>query len=307
MRAPGAAPTVYRIAPERYVAPVTASRASTSRVSTARAPHGPSATLRALDADAYRDDPTGAYVLVPRALVFCAHPSLWGFALWGRPTESDVKRIVPLLALELAPSAQPHASLVDVRRLEAGDPRAFAILTRYLRANFEAFRTQVTRLALVRPAGLLGATVAGFYQVAGAPYPVRVFDDLADAAAWVRGAEAVAALDAAIASASRMSPILLQLRRWLDGHLDDPSVPRAARAVSRAPRSLQRDLRAAGTTFQRELDAARIRLAKRLLAETDSSLTEIAYDIGCASPQHFSALFRRVEGKPPSAWRRRPR
>src|SRR5258708_18608063 len=77
----------------------------------------------ATDPADYRDAPIGAFVVQPRAIVFCATPSLWGFALWGRPTEADLRRIVPLLALEL--DAAPHASLVDVRRLEATDPRAF--------------------------------------------------------------------------------------------------------------------------------------------------------------------------------------
>lgn len=257
----------------------------------------------AADIDEYRRDPVGSYVVLPRALVFCARPGLWGFSLWGKPTEADLRRIIPLLALELG--AAPHASLVDVRRLEAGDPRAFAVLTKYLRANFDTFRTCVTRLALVRPPGLLGATVAGFYQVAGSPYPVRVFDDLASAGGWLRAPEVAAAIDAAVEAASGLSPVLLQLRRWLDGHLADASLVKAARAVSRAPRSLQRDLRDGGTTFQDELDAARVRLAKRLLVESDSSLTEIAYDVGCASPQHFSTLFRRVVGAPPSQWRAR--
>ena len=255
----------------------------------------------AADAEEYTADPAGTYVVLPRAIVFCARPTLWGFSLWGAPTEGDIRRIVPLLSLELG--AVPHASLVDVRRLEAGDPRAFGVLSRYLRANFETFRTCVTRLALVRPPGLLGATVAGFYQVAGSPYPVRVFEDLRAAGAWLRAPEAVATLDEAIEAASGMSPALLQLRRWLDGHLDEASLPRAARALSRAPRSLQRDLRGAETSFQEELDAARVRLAKRLLVESDSTLTEIAYDIGCASPQHFSTLFRRVVGMQPSTWR----
>ena len=257
----------------------------------------------AADADDYRDDPVGAYLASSRALVFCARRTLWGFALWGRPTERDLERIVPLLALELDRVAAPHASLVDVRHLESGDPRAFAVLTRYLRKNFGAFRTQVTRLALVRPPGLLGATVAGFYQVEGAPYPVRVFDDLPAASTWLRAGALATTLDAAITLASAMSPVLLQLRRWLDAHLDDPSLARAARSVSRAPRSLQRDLADVHTTFQKELDAARIRLAKRLLVESDSAVTEIGYDVGCASPQHFSTLFRRVTGQTPSAWR----
>lgn len=264
------------------------------------------ATVRAArDAEDYADDPVGAYLSIRHALVFCARPALWGFALWGRPTEADVRRLVPLLKLELARDAQPHASLVDVRRLEAGDPRGFALLARYLRGHFSEFRSRVTRLALVRPAGVLGATVAGFFEVAGAPYPVRVFDTLPAAASWLRAGELARVLENTLEGASGTAPTLLHLRRWLDAHLDQASLPRAARALSRAPRSLQRDLTASRTSFQRELDAARVRLARRLLLESDSPLTEIAYDVGCASPQHFTKLFRRVVGEPPSTWRSR--
>lgn len=257
----------------------------------------------AADSDTYREDPVGAYFASGRTLVFCARKTLWGFALWGRPSEAEVRRIVPLLALELAPGVLPHASLVDLRRLETGDPRSFSVLARYLRTNWDAFAVQVTRLALVRPAGVLGATVAGFFQVAGSPYLVRGFDELAAAAAWLRAPELAGELDAAVSAASALSPAVLELRRWLDGHLTDASLARAARAISRAPRSLQRDLSAADTSFQRELDAARVRLATRLLRDTDSPLTEIAYDVGCASPQHFSTLFRRVTGSTATAWR----
>ncbi|HTR49537.1 MAG TPA: helix-turn-helix domain-containing protein [Kofleriaceae bacterium] len=257
----------------------------------------------ARDADAYAAAPRGAYVALPRALAYCARDSLWGFALWGKPTEADTRRLVPVLALELAPRVAPHASLVDVSRLEAADPRAFAVLARYLRDHFERFRTQVTRLALVRPPGVLGATVAGFYQVAGAPYPVRVFGELAAAARWVRARTIATEIAAAIAAASATPAWLAELRAWLDAHLADASLARAARASSRAPRSLQRDLAAVSSSFQHELDAARVRLAQRLLVESDSPLTEIAYDIGCASPQHFSTLFRRVVGCAPSTWR----
>jgi AraC-like DNA-binding protein len=257
----------------------------------------------ARDAEDYAADPAGAYLALPRALVFCARPTLWGFAMWGRPGEPDVRRLVPMLELELAPDVGPHASLVDMRRLEAGDPRGFALLARYLRGNFLAFKTRVTRLALVRPAGVLGATVAGFFEVAGAPYPVRVFDSLPAAAAWLRAGEVARVLDDVLAAASDTAPVLLDLRGWLDTHLETATLSRAARAVSRAPRSLQRDLLASRTCFQRELDAARVRLARRLLSDSDAPLTEIAYDVGCASPQHFSKLFRRVMGKSPSKWR----
>jgi AraC-like DNA-binding protein len=257
----------------------------------------------ACDADDYRADPRGAYLAVPRGLAFCARPTLWGFALWGKPSATDVRRLLPLLELELAREARPHASLVDVRLLEAGDPRAFALLASYLRDHFEAFRTRVTRLALVRPSGLLGAMVAGFFQVAGAPYPVRVFRELAAAAGWLRARRAGGELAEAVAAASQIVPGIGALRAWLDGHLAIASLARAARALARAPRSLQRDLLAGGTSYQRELDAARVRVAKRLLLASDAALTEIAYDVGCASPQHFTTVFRRVAGVPPRTWR----
>ena len=258
----------------------------------------------ATDPDAYVAAPAGTYLPLASSLVFCARPTLWGFAVWGGPTKSDLERLVTLLHRELADDVVPHASLIDARYLVSVEPRAFGVLAKYLRANFALFTTRVTRLALVRPSGVLGATVAGFYQVAGAPYPVRVFDELSAATSWLRAPSLARELDAAVTTASTLSPALLALRTWLDGHLDDASLARAAKAVARAPRSLQRDLDAAGTSFQRELDAARIRLAQRLLVESDSSLTEIAYDVGCASPQHFSTLFRRVMGMTPTEFRR---
>src|SRR5678815_4153488 len=112
----------------------------------------------ASDADDYSANPIGAYLVLPRGLVFAARRTLWGFALWGKPTETDIRRLVPLLELELADGVAPHASLIDARRLETGDPRAFAVLSRYLRANWDTFKTRVTRLALVRPPGSVSYT-----------------------------------------------------------------------------------------------------------------------------------------------------
>lgn len=254
-------------------------------------------------AEDYLADPVGACFANVQTLVFCARPTLWGFAVWGAPSQRDLAALVGLLRRELDSDVVPHASLIDARGLDVVDPRAFAVLATYLRANFAMFTKRVTRLALVRPPGLLGATVAGFYQVAPAPYPVRVFDDLTAACTWLRARDLDRELDAIVTSTSATPPRLRALRRWLDTHLEDPSLPRAARQLGRAARSLQRDLADADTTFQAELDAARIRLAQRLLAETSAPLTEIAYDVGCASPQHFSTLYRRVTGESPSAFR----
>jgi AraC-like DNA-binding protein len=72
-------------------------------------------------------------------------------------------------------------------------------------------------------------------------------------------------------------------------------------------RTLQRKLGEAGTGYLNELAEARVRAARRLLLESDAPLTAIAYDVGCASLQHFSALFRKRTGESPSAFRRKRR
>ncbi|MBE7450629.1 MAG: helix-turn-helix transcriptional regulator [Kofleriaceae bacterium] len=262
--------------------------------------------VAAADVASYRAAPAGHYLAGPSGLVFCARPDLWGFAVWGRPTPAEVRATANLLALELRPPARRHASLVDARGLEAVDPEAFAVIEAYVTANFAALGRAVERLAIVRPPGFTGATVAGFFAVQDAPYPVKVLGELRRAVTWVGGdATLAAALDAAVAAARGQPPLLAALRRWLEAHLGDAALPAAARALGHAPRSLQRHLRDAGTAFQRELDQARVRVAQRRLETTRASLTEIALDVGCASPQHFSALFRRVAGEPPSAWRAR--
>jgi AraC-like DNA-binding protein len=257
----------------------------------------------ATDIEDYSADMVGACLHIPNGLVFCASAAVWGWALWGRPSRADVARIPPLLELELAPGVARHASIVDLRHLEDANPSAFVVLARFLQENAAAIGDRLSQVALVRPGGYLGMIVAGFHDVIGAPYPLRVFDCLRQAAAWVHGCELVARLDAAVQSGRQASSVLVNVRAWLDGNISGATLERAARAIARSPRSLQRDLRAVQSSFQRELEEARIRCAKRLLARTQKSLTEIAYDVGCASPQHFSVLFRRRIGVPPSAWR----
>jgi AraC-like DNA-binding protein len=259
----------------------------------------------AADVDDYRAELVGSYLVGKHSLVFCARSDLWGFALWGRPTADDVRWLIPLLAIELGPPAEPHGSLVDARHLEDGPPAAFGLLAKYVADHFAALQRQVRRLAIVRPAGVAGAVVAGFFAVQDPPYPVEVFADIDKATAWLgAGTTLPAELDDAIAAATGVTPLIGQLRAWIEARLaDDAALQDAARSLSLSPRSLQRKLADAGTTFQGELDAARIRVAQRLLLAGDISLTEVAYDVGCASPQHFSALFRRVVGEPPSTWR----
>lgn len=193
------------------------------------------------------------------------------------------------------------------RRVEAADPRGFAVIERYVREEHEALGRAVTKLAIVRPDGLLGAITAGFFGVTPPPYPVEVFDDRRRAVEWL--GESGAVLDEIATEEERATgtpPLLRDLRALLEKKLgDDPSLATVAKTLGLSERSLQRKLGEHDTTFQGEVNAARVRAAKRLLRDTNASLTQIAFDVGCASLASFSALFRRATGTTPSAWRQR--
>jgi AraC-like DNA-binding protein len=262
--------------------------------------------MRRSSLDELARDPVGRYVAGDSFVHFCAAPGFWGVVLWGRPDHGQALELGRSLMLGLSPPAEPHVTLFDASRLEGSDPAAFRAAGRYLEHFGPALRRHVTRLALVRPSGMNGAVIAGAFEVLPRPFPTAVFGDAANACAWLGldsgGAELVAALHAEVTGTPRLLPAL---RVWLDRHLSGVTVEEAARALALSARSLQRKLGEAGTTFSEELAEARVRAARRMLAEGDAPLTAIAYDVGCASLQHFSTLFRRRTSESPSAFRAR--
>jgi AraC family transcriptional regulator of arabinose operon len=50
------------------------------------------------------------------------------------------------------------------------------------------------------------------------------------------------------------------------------------------------------------LRRARVEEARRLLAAGDLSIKQVAIACGFASPYHFSKVFRRIDGLPPSQY-----
>ena len=58
-----------------------------------------------------------------------------------------------------------------------------------------------------------------------------------------------------------------------------------------------------GTSPIRYLNAIRIEQAKRLLATTEKSITEIAYGVGFGSLHYFCRFFKSSTGMPPNAYR----
>ena len=84
-------------------------------------------------------------------------------------------------------------------------------------------------------------------------------------------------------------------RNWAVGEL--------AEALRQSPRSLQRRLAEAGTTFRGLVRTVRVQAAARLLRESGCRLTEIGYACGFADSAHFSREFNRALGLPPSEYR----
>jgi AraC-like DNA-binding protein len=90
----------------------------------------------------------------------------------------------------------------------------------------------------------------------------------------------------------------------LDGRSSGDEV---ARMLSLHRRTLNRRLRALGTTFQRVLDQVRLDVAQQLLRGSDISLDDLAAALGYAGVSPFMRTFKRWTGVTPTQWRRTAR
>ncbi len=82
-----------------------------------------------------------------------------------------------------------------------------------------------------------------------------------------------------------------------------PSIDAISDAIHMSPRTLQRRLQEAGSSFQRVLDEARHQMARYYLSNSVLELNEAAYLLGFEDPNSFGRAFRNWEGMPPSDWR----
>ncbi len=76
-----------------------------------------------------------------------------------------------------------------------------------------------------------------------------------------------------------------------------------ARHLGLHRRTLNRRLRAEGTTFQQVLDEVRYARARELLADVRISIADISLRLGYAEPSAFTRAFRRWAGTNPLRWR----
>ena len=98
-----------------------------------------------------------------------------------------------------------------------------------------------------------------------------------------------------------------RLRRLLRASLPSGgcNVSDIARQLGMHERTLNRRLRAEGTTFRRELEQTRYEVARQFLSDTTMPLSKIADSLNYADATAFSRAFKQWSGVTPTAWRSR--
>ncbi|WP_200250439.1 AraC family transcriptional regulator ligand-binding domain-containing protein [Thiococcus pfennigii] len=129
----------------------------------------------------------------------------------------------------------------------------------------------------------------------------------------LRGADA-AALGCLLREIERLEAegagsLSIQLQRVLHrlfisgGRAGEPSMDHIANLFTLHRRTLNRRLRAEGTTFKALVDATRYDIARQLLRDTGRTTLEVAMLLGYADVTAFTRAFRRWSGISPAAWR----
>ena len=161
-------------------------------------------------------------------------------------------------------------------------PRDESPFRRYFGAPL---RYNAERAALVFPADLLDRPVPG-----ADPAVRRALTALADELER----EVARAVGPAVRRALRV--MLLAGRASEDG---------VAAAFSMHRRTLNRRLRAEGTTFRLLVEETRFEVARQLLRDTDAAVGQIAIGLGYSGPTAFGRAFKRWAGLAPQGWRER--
>ena len=258
--------------------------------------------MRASTIEEFLDDPIERYVIGPSWVHCVTRDRFVGTLLHGAVTGPDARELLPLVAAT-HDAIPPHVVLVDGLRVRELEPAAFSIVAQYIDERRDHLRGRILKLAGVRAPGLPGAVAEGFYRMVNPPYPVEVFSQRNDALAWLGATAFTDLLDEleAIAVGGPMTivdQLAVQIRHQLDA-----SIAEAARKLGLSVRTLQRRLRDENTTFQEQLDLARVSAAQELLSGSDLPIGKIAIEVGCASSATFCVMFRRLTGHTPNEWR----
>ncbi len=270
---------------------------------------------RTTSAAAFAADPLDAYWAGTTQMVWCRDASTCGSVGWGEPTEADVVELLVALELVDHPAIAPQFDVfMDHRAIVHVPWNALARLVDAVKVRMPVWGSRIRRQAVVHAQNATGAALAGVGPMLGVPYPLHFAVEADAALAWLGwtpgsvGAMAVAEIADHAAAAQAVPSVVRRMRDWLETALvDGPTIDAAAGALGTAPRSLQRELAEAGTSFSDELVAARVRVAGELLRRTDDKVEAIARAVGYATASRLAEAFRRLLGETPAEYRARRR
>lgn len=229
---------------------------------------------------------------------------VFGIALWGRPDESDVTQICAAHEIGADPLFRGHASLVDLRGLEAVDVLAFEQLLAYLKQRRDAWSPNVSRQIVLHRTGFAQATILGMFQMLSPAHPVRFVDDPRTAYELAGAADAHDALEALHASLLGQPDALRRTHAAFESLPPRPSFADVARHLGVSVRTLQRQLAELGTSLRTERQKHLVRASERLLEGTALDLEAIAAQVGASSASHLVRLFREHRGVTPGELRK---
>lgn len=219
---------------------------------------------------------------------------------WGSFDEAQARALSAAWLASLA--GPPRETLIDITHLVMSDDAAFTVFRAALEAHREERARAVRRQALVMRGGYAASFVCGYLAQFPPPYEVRHFAERDDALAWLGHADcrdALAELEVA------RHDLLARLRAWLERtNLGTVTIEAAAAELGVTSRTLQRRLAELESRFATEVARVQVARAQQLMQTSDRKLSDVALEVGCATPSGFSDLFRRITGETPSQWRR---
>lgn len=208
-----------------------------------------------------------------------------GVTLWGRVTPAQIDHV---FGVARAQADRPGGALdlvTDLTAVTSFDDAIYLRMAAHLVELAPLVEHRVRHHTVIVPDGLLRGAVAGFLHL-HAQHAWRLDDALP---------AAIAAEVAAIVEAARHDDLVGALR----GRRVSDTLVGAAKALGVAPRTLQRALHGAGTSFRAIVEEGRISEARRLLDQTDLKVEAIAHEVGYGSLSGFVRSFRRVHGCSP--------
>jgi AraC-like DNA-binding protein len=254
----------------------------------------------------FRRDPTGGFVRGRCFLVWSQSSNLWGTAVWGTPAQPDLRALIDLWDFQLE-RARDVDMMLDVTGVESFSPATFEIGVDFLRTRLGRMTRRTHRFALILPGGVWRAAIAGSFWLASPKFDWRTFTTPEAALDWFDRSDArevCAALEPELRA--RSSEIVEGLRRVLVTSRER-SLRHVARRLGLSPRTLQRALRVAHTSFRAEIARVQLEAAENLLLDSTLKIASIAREVGFSSLASFGAAFRRFTGETPNAWRSRRR